>query len=261
MNLRNLTRFKTLPFTARDLDGTMHRVFIVKGTFELRHGVRLRPAPEQAPLVFADQYHGEAHASSPYLASDLLHMKPRVKDAAAALAKAEKAATTSADEIAAIESFSGTPHLDLLDPEKVSRGVTVTRRGRLGSGFTQTAFGAEDDVVIKYVKDLYKKYPTAYPSYMTGEETARFMNAANRELERLGFPVLPTRIAPGHPRLLLQEFAPGVQFGQLSTDAQLLAQQNAREMTQRVHVTHESACVMHSHETNDEGPGGFHRCP
>lgn len=77
MNLRNLTPFKTLLFTTRDIDGGMFRVFLARGTFELSAAARLRPARQQELPAFADQYHGEAGASSPYLTSDLLPMKPR----------------------------------------------------------------------------------------------------------------------------------------------------------------------------------------
>lgn len=77
MILRNYTPFRPLYFESRDVEGREFGVLVLRGTFDIIPGAPLRPCPEQAPIVEADVWHGEANASSVYMESDLAPFKPR----------------------------------------------------------------------------------------------------------------------------------------------------------------------------------------
>ncbi len=77
MELRNHTPFSPLCFESRDPQRMDFGVCVLRGTFVIRPDQRLRPDPEQAPLVMADAYHGEPGESSLRIETNLAPFKPK----------------------------------------------------------------------------------------------------------------------------------------------------------------------------------------
>lgn len=77
MLFRNYTPFPPLQFESRDEQRRDFGVVVLRGTFRIVAGEALRPIPEQAPLVMADQYFGEPINSSLHFESNLAPYKPR----------------------------------------------------------------------------------------------------------------------------------------------------------------------------------------
>jgi hypothetical protein len=75
VRVRSLLPFQHGTFVLPDPAGADTLVLCVKGTFAVERG-NLRVATEQAPLVLADEYHGEPGASSLRYASDVSLPKP-----------------------------------------------------------------------------------------------------------------------------------------------------------------------------------------
>lgn len=75
MEILNATPFTPLLFESQDVDGDDFFVFVLKGTFEIVQGSPLKPCVDQAPLVVADEYHGDPLASSVRVESDVVPMK------------------------------------------------------------------------------------------------------------------------------------------------------------------------------------------
>ncbi|MCP5528186.1 MAG: DUF2169 domain-containing protein [Verrucomicrobiales bacterium] len=73
---RNYTPFPTLGFESRGHGGEVYHVFVLKGTFRLANSPRLKPIPEQSPLVMADEYYGDPTSSSVRLECDINPFKP-----------------------------------------------------------------------------------------------------------------------------------------------------------------------------------------
>lgn len=78
MQLVNATKMEVGYTLGLDPDGRERVVVVVKGTFEIPpEGGMLRRAPEQRPLVLADEFVGEPGLSSPRAESDFAPVKPR----------------------------------------------------------------------------------------------------------------------------------------------------------------------------------------
>lgn len=76
MDLRNETPFVAERVAHVDAAGREILVVIVKATFTIGTGSQISPAPEQAPLVHADTFHGQPGVSSVRHESDLAPYKP-----------------------------------------------------------------------------------------------------------------------------------------------------------------------------------------
>jgi hypothetical protein len=77
LDIRNQTPFAATLAPILDKDGREAAVVVIKGTFAIRNGSdTLAPTEEQAPLVLADEYHGEPGQSSLKYESDLHPPKP-----------------------------------------------------------------------------------------------------------------------------------------------------------------------------------------
>ena len=75
MEIKNCTPFSPLLFENQDVGGNDFHVFVLKGSFCILPGERLRPIQEQAPLVMADEYYGDPLKSSVRVESDVIPMK------------------------------------------------------------------------------------------------------------------------------------------------------------------------------------------
>ena len=64
LNLVNETPFEARAVPLRDKEGRPVVVFVVKGTYDLTPDGGCKPAQEQAPLVEADEHHGDPASSS-----------------------------------------------------------------------------------------------------------------------------------------------------------------------------------------------------
>ena len=77
MLFRNFTPFPPQVFESRDEKLNDFGVVVLRGTFHIENGRRLRLAQEQEPLVMADEYLGAPGASSLRFESNLAPYKPR----------------------------------------------------------------------------------------------------------------------------------------------------------------------------------------
>ena len=77
MELRNYTPFIPLCFESRDPQRMDFGVCVLRGGFDIIPGQRLRPREDQAPLVMADEYHGEPGESSLRIETNLAPFKPK----------------------------------------------------------------------------------------------------------------------------------------------------------------------------------------
>lgn len=79
MNFVNETAMVANWTTGFDAEGRELLIVVVKGTFTLEPGrvePSLAPAPEQAPLIEADEFTGEPGSSAPRYETDFAHFKP-----------------------------------------------------------------------------------------------------------------------------------------------------------------------------------------
>lgn len=77
MLFRNYTPFPPLQFESRDEKRNDFGVIVLRGTFQIEPGKRLRLVQQQDPLVMADEYYGEPGASSIRFESSIAPYKPR----------------------------------------------------------------------------------------------------------------------------------------------------------------------------------------
>lgn len=77
MLFRNFTPFPPLQFESRDEQRRDFGVVVLRGTFAIDDGRMLRPIPDQAPVLYADEYHGEPGKSSLKVEGNLAPYKPR----------------------------------------------------------------------------------------------------------------------------------------------------------------------------------------
>ena len=85
LQVRNLSVFDHLVFSALDTDDEMHDVVVVKGAYALGPtadpsqgtSLALKPAPEASVICVVDAYFGEANTSSVRTESDLAPFKPK----------------------------------------------------------------------------------------------------------------------------------------------------------------------------------------
>ena len=77
MLFRNYTPFPPLQFESRDEKRTDFGVIVLRGTFQIENGRRLRLVQKQEPLVMADEYYGEPGMSSVKYESSIAPYKPR----------------------------------------------------------------------------------------------------------------------------------------------------------------------------------------
>ncbi|NJK31820.1 MAG: DUF2169 domain-containing protein [Deltaproteobacteria bacterium] len=76
METRNHTPFPMLEFESRGHGGEVFHVLVLKATFALQTGPRLRPDPSQRPLALADEYYDAANGSSLRFECDISPFKP-----------------------------------------------------------------------------------------------------------------------------------------------------------------------------------------
>ena len=77
MLFRNYTPFPPLQFESRDEKQNDFGVIVLRGTFKIEHGRRLRLVQQQEPLVMADEYFGEPGKSSLRYESSIAPYKPK----------------------------------------------------------------------------------------------------------------------------------------------------------------------------------------
>ncbi len=77
MLFRNYTPFPPLQFESRDEKRNDFGVIVLRGTFQIENGRRLRLVQQQEPLVMADDYWGEPGQSSIRYESSIAPYKPR----------------------------------------------------------------------------------------------------------------------------------------------------------------------------------------
>lgn len=77
MLFRNYTPFPPLQFESRDEKRNDFGVIVLRGTFKIENGRRLRLVQEQAPLIMADEYFGEPGKSSLKFESNIAPYKPK----------------------------------------------------------------------------------------------------------------------------------------------------------------------------------------
>ncbi len=77
MLFRNFTPFPPLQFESRDEKRNDFGVIVLRGTFQIENGQRLKLVQKQEPLVMADEYFGEPGHSSLRFESSLAAYKPR----------------------------------------------------------------------------------------------------------------------------------------------------------------------------------------
>ena len=75
MVIRNFTPFVPFLFESEDRDRETFVTFLLKGTFDIIPGGRLRPSPRQDPLTMGDEYYDEPLTSSIRFESDLAPTK------------------------------------------------------------------------------------------------------------------------------------------------------------------------------------------
>jgi len=73
--LRNRSPFAAQLLPTLGPDGREHALVVVKGTYKIPPGGKIRIAEEQVPLTLGDQYYGEPHSSSIQYASDIVPAK------------------------------------------------------------------------------------------------------------------------------------------------------------------------------------------
>ena len=88
MRIQNNTPFTPFFFESVDIDGDEFFVFVLKGTFQILNGQRLRPVPTQDSLVLADEYYGDPLGSSVRVESDVVPMKQNAEITVEAIAHA-----------------------------------------------------------------------------------------------------------------------------------------------------------------------------
>jgi hypothetical protein len=77
MIFRNYTPFPHLVFESRDEKRRDFGVLVLRGTFEILENQSIKPAPNQEPIVMADQYRGEPGRSSLRMENNLAPYKPK----------------------------------------------------------------------------------------------------------------------------------------------------------------------------------------
>ena len=77
MLFRNYTPFPPLQFESRDENRRDFGVIVLRGTFRIIPGERLRLVQDQQPLVMADEYHGDPTKSSLKFESSIAPYKPK----------------------------------------------------------------------------------------------------------------------------------------------------------------------------------------
>ncbi|MBX3421507.1 MAG: DUF2169 domain-containing protein [Pirellulaceae bacterium] len=77
MLFRNYTPFPPLQFESRDEKRNDFGVIVLRGTFQIESGKRLRLVQKQEPLVMADEYYGQPGMSSIRLESSIAPYKPK----------------------------------------------------------------------------------------------------------------------------------------------------------------------------------------
>ena len=77
MKLQNFTPFPALQFDSRDEKQNDFGVVVLRGTFEIQNGKRLRLAQDQVPLDFKDNYFGDPQQTSIRMESCLAPFKPK----------------------------------------------------------------------------------------------------------------------------------------------------------------------------------------
>lgn len=77
MLFRNYTPFPPLQFESRDEKRNDFGVIVLRGTFQIEHGCRLRLVQQQEPLVMADEYYGDPGVSSLKYESSIAPYKPK----------------------------------------------------------------------------------------------------------------------------------------------------------------------------------------
>ena len=76
MIFRNFTPFPPLHFESRDEKQQDFGVVVLRGTFKIENGRKLRMVEDQEPILFADQYYGDPQTSSLKFDSCMAPFKP-----------------------------------------------------------------------------------------------------------------------------------------------------------------------------------------
>jgi len=76
MLFRNYTPFPPLHFKSRDENQQDFGVLLMRGTFEIEHGKRLRLAESQEQVLFKDEYYGDPQETSMKMETSLAPFKP-----------------------------------------------------------------------------------------------------------------------------------------------------------------------------------------
>ncbi len=193
MLLRNFTPFPPLHFESRDEKQNDFGVVVLRGTFAIAAGRRLRLVPEQQPLVMADEYFGEPGQSSLRFESSIAPYKAR----------------TDVLITADAWSPSGGPEQSWVAGAQfgdVEKWITVTgpRTWKKGvGGWSQTATEPVSSVPIRYENAWGG-------SYLAGDETV----CCDENYVGTGF------VPPGHsepvrcPQVLPHGHGPDLPFGQ-----------------------------------------------
>ncbi|MCY2967094.1 MAG: DUF2169 domain-containing protein [Planctomycetota bacterium] len=129
MNFRNYTPFPPLLFESRDEKRSDFGVVVLRGTFEIVPGKRIRLIQQQEPLVMADEYFGEPGKSSLKRESSLAPYKP----------KTDVLITSDAHAPGGRPAAEWTAAVEFGQTKKVIRvtGPREWRRGLLGWNLTQ----------------------------------------------------------------------------------------------------------------------------
>lgn len=77
MLFRNFTPFSPLYFESRDENQNDYGVVVLRGTFKIENGQRLRMEQEQEPILYKDEYYGDPQGSSLQFDSCMAPFKPK----------------------------------------------------------------------------------------------------------------------------------------------------------------------------------------
>jgi hypothetical protein len=153
MLFRNYTPFPPLQFESRDEKRNDFGVIVLRGTFQIEDGQRLRLVQKQEPLIMADEYYGEPGQSSLKYESSIAPYKPRTD----ILVNAISYSPTGKPEkqwIAGIQFGNVKKEIQLTGPRRWERGL-------MGWGLSP----------IDPVESVPVRYEYAYGgSYRDGEE-------------------------------------------------------------------------------------------
>lgn len=140
MLFRNFTPFPPLQFESRDEKRNDFGVIVLRGTFQIEPGRRLRLVQQQQPLVMADQYFGEPGKSSLRFESSIAPYKPKTDILVTANAYSPSG-QSERQWIAAIQFGELQKEILVTGPRKWLRGI---------AGWSLTDIEPAQSVPVKY---------------------------------------------------------------------------------------------------------------